>query len=152
MTGSQSITTTTTTSLRGIIELLEGHPSRNVVEIISHTSWGPKPFPGRVKLIFKVHNVPRIVAMKSHATAGLVEGNNGEENARYIIDRNEGLEEWEVVVVVVVMVYDEWARVTHWVEDEFGDMSGSRNDDLAPEVVGELVVEEVVALVEGEVP
>ena len=54
--------------------------------------------------------------------------------------------------MVVVMVYDEWARVTHWVEDEFGDMSGSRNDDLAPEVVGELVVEEVVALVEGEVP
>ncbi|KAG5000452.1 hypothetical protein JHK87_021524 [Glycine soja] len=146
MTGSRSITTTTTTSLRGIIELLEGHPSRNVVEIISHTSWGPKPFPGRVKLIFKVHNVPCIVAMKAHATAGLVEGNNGEENARYIIDGNE------VVVVVVVMVYDEWARVTHWVEDEFGDMSDSRNDDLAPEVVGELVIEEVVALVEGEVP
>ncbi|KAG5136865.1 hypothetical protein JHK82_021596 [Glycine max] len=89
MTGSRSITTTTTTSLRGIIELLKGHPSRNVVEIISHTSWGPKPFPGRVKLIFKVHTVPCIVAMKAHATAGLVEGNNGEENARYIIDGNE---------------------------------------------------------------
>ncbi|KAG5015920.1 hypothetical protein JHK85_022056 [Glycine max] len=41
------------------------------------------------------------------------------------------------------MVYDEWARVTHWVKDEFGDMSGSRNDDLAPEVIGELVVEEI---------
>ncbi|KAL3004490.1 hypothetical protein AAZX31_08G167600 [Glycine max] len=50
------------------------------------------------------------------------------------------------------MVYDEWARVTHWVEDEFGDMSDSRNDDLAPEVVGELVVEETAGnkLEEGE--
>ena len=97
MTGSQSITTTTTTSLRGIIELLEGHPSRNVVEIISHTSWGPKPFPGRVELIFKVqrasHTLARFEefrkAMKARATAGLAEGNDDEENTWCIADGNE---------------------------------------------------------------
>ncbi|KAH1132982.1 hypothetical protein GLYMA_05G056600v4 [Glycine max] len=96
MTRSRSSTTTTTSS-RGIIELPEGHPSRNVVEIIFHTSWGPKPFPGRVELIFKLQNAPRTVsrfeefreAMKGRAAAGLAEGNDGEENARCIADGNE---------------------------------------------------------------
>nr|KYP55404.1 hypothetical protein KK1_001616 [Cajanus cajan] len=94
---SSTTTTTTTTSSRGIIELSEGHPSRNVVEIIFHTSWGPKPFPGRVELIFKVQNGPRTVsrfeefreAVKGRAAAGLAEGNDWEENARCIADGNE---------------------------------------------------------------
>ncbi|KHN09794.1 hypothetical protein glysoja_017095, partial [Glycine soja] len=83
MTRSRSSTTTTITSSRGIIELPEGHPSRNVVEIIFHTSWGPKPFPGRVKLIFKVQNAPRVVArfkdflkvIKARIVARLTKGN-----------------------------------------------------------------------------
>jgi len=50
------------------------------------------------------------------------------------------------------VVYDEWARVTSWVEGEFGDTGGSRNDGVAPEAAGEVVAEEVVAGVEGEVP
>ncbi|KAK7265899.1 hypothetical protein RJT34_33524 [Clitoria ternatea] len=90
-------TTTTTTSSRAIIELPEGHPSRNVVEIIFHTSWGPKPFPGRVDAIFKVKSGTRTVsrfeefreAVKGRAAAGLAEGNNWEENARCIADGNE---------------------------------------------------------------
>lgn len=94
---SSTTTTTTTTSSRGIIELPEGHPSRNVVEIIFHTSWGPKPFPGRVEVIFKVQNGPRTVsrfeefreAVKGRAAAGLAEGNDWEENARCIADGNE---------------------------------------------------------------
>ncbi|KAG5132927.1 hypothetical protein JHK82_024115 [Glycine max] len=97
MTRSRSSTTTTITSLCGIIELLEGHPSHNVVEIIFHTSWGPKPFPGRVELIFKVqrasHTLARFEefrkAMKARATAGLAEGNDDEENTWCIADGNE---------------------------------------------------------------
>ncbi|TKY55423.1 hypothetical protein E2542_SST19838 [Spatholobus suberectus] len=98
MTRSRSsTTTTTTTSSRAIIELPEGHPSRNVVEIIFHTSWGPKPFPGRVEVIFKVQNGPRTVsrfeefreAVKGRAAAGLAEGNDWEENSRCIADGNE---------------------------------------------------------------
>ncbi|KAL2321598.1 hypothetical protein Fmac_025977 [Flemingia macrophylla] len=101
MTRSRSSTTTTTTattSSRGIIELPEGHPSRNVVEIIFHTSWGPKAFPGRVEAIFMVQNGPRTVsrfeefreAVKRRAATGLSEGSGWEdENARCIADGNE---------------------------------------------------------------
>ncbi|XP_027336969.1 uncharacterized protein LOC113850586 [Abrus precatorius] len=98
MSRSRSTTTTTmTTSSRVIIELPEGHPSRNVVEIIFHTSWGPKSFPGRVEMIFKVQNGSRTIsrfeefreAVKARAAAGLSEGNDWEENARYIADGNE---------------------------------------------------------------
>ncbi|KAK7330733.1 hypothetical protein VNO77_24931 [Canavalia gladiata] len=98
ITRSRSTTTTsTTTASRAIIELPQGHPSRNVVEIIFHTSWGPKPFPGRVEIIFKVQNASRTVsrfeefreAVKGRAAAGLAEGNDWEENARCIADGNE---------------------------------------------------------------
>ena len=69
-----------------------------------------------------------------------------------VLGEVEGLDEWEVVVVVVVMVYDEWACVTRWVESEFDDVGGSQNDDIALEVACELVAKEVVVVVEGEVP
>ncbi|XP_020217883.1 uncharacterized protein LOC109801266 [Cajanus cajan] len=75
-----------------LTELSEGHPSRNVVEIIFHTSWGPKPFSGLVEMIFKVHNGPRTVsrfeeyrqAVKSRAGPA-----HDEENARCAADGNE---------------------------------------------------------------
>ncbi|CAL0331693.1 unnamed protein product [Lupinus luteus] len=75
-------------------ELTEGHPSRNVLEIIFHTSWGPKPFSGRVEMIFKVNNAPRTVsrfeeyreAVKCRSGSG---GSSWEENARCVADGNE---------------------------------------------------------------
>ncbi|KAL2901714.1 Pyruvate phosphate dikinase 1 chloroplastic [Bienertia sinuspersici] len=45
-----------------VTELQVGHPSRNVVEIIFHTRWGPKVFSGRVEMIFKIQNLARTVA------------------------------------------------------------------------------------------
>ncbi|KAH1068325.1 hypothetical protein GYH30_006035 [Glycine max] len=97
MTRSRSSTTTTITSSRGNIELPKGHPSHNVVEIIFHTNWGRKPFPSRVKLIFKVQNVSRVVArfkdflkvIKARIVARLTKGNEGKENVRCITDGNE---------------------------------------------------------------
>ncbi|XP_061357886.1 uncharacterized protein LOC133302152 [Gastrolobium bilobum] len=105
---SRSTTATTTTTTRhtttpdprfpSLMELTEGHPSRNVVEIIFHTSWGPKPFSGRVDMIFKVHNGPRTVsrfeeyreAVKGRSGSGSpVKGSNWEENARCVADGNE---------------------------------------------------------------
>ncbi|KHN37602.1 hypothetical protein glysoja_007305 [Glycine soja] len=84
--------------------------------------------------------------VKACATARLAKGNDDEENAWCIADGKK------VVVVVVVMVYDEWACVTRWVESEFDDVGGSQNDDIALEVACELVAKEVVIVVEGEVP
>lgn len=45
-----------------VTELQVGHPSRNVIEIIFHTRWGPKGFSGRVEVIFKIQNLPRTVS------------------------------------------------------------------------------------------
>ncbi|KAL9242892.1 hypothetical protein vseg_016849 [Gypsophila vaccaria] len=42
-----------------VTELPKEHPSRNVVEIIFHTRWGPTGFSGRVEMVFKVHNPAR---------------------------------------------------------------------------------------------
>ncbi|KMT12531.1 hypothetical protein BVRB_5g097800 [Beta vulgaris subsp. vulgaris] len=42
-----------------VTELQMGHPSRNVVEIIFHTRWGPKGFSGRVEVVFKIQNLGR---------------------------------------------------------------------------------------------
>ena len=50
------------------------------------------------------------------------------------------------------MVYDQWARVTRWVEGKFDDTGGSRNDSIATEAVGKIVAKEVVPGVEGKVP
>ncbi|KAK9276574.1 hypothetical protein L1049_006109 [Liquidambar formosana] len=78
-----------------LTELPEGHPSRNVVEIIFHTSWSPaKAFSGRIEMIFKVQNLPRTVTrfeeyremVKSRAGSG---GGTWEDDARCIADGNE---------------------------------------------------------------
>ncbi|KAH1115648.1 hypothetical protein J1N35_009026 [Gossypium stocksii] len=100
---SSSTSTTTTRSVRNpdpvlpsLTELPEGHPSRNVVEIIFHTSWSPKAFTGRIEMIFKVQNGPRTVTrfdeyretVKTRSgSGGLVSGD--EENARCVADGNE---------------------------------------------------------------
>ncbi|KAK7309044.1 hypothetical protein RJT34_05466 [Clitoria ternatea] len=91
-------TPTSDSRVPSLTELTEGHPSRNVVEIIFHTSWGPKPFSGQVEMIFKVHNGPRTVsrfeeyreAVKNRAgSVGPARESNWEENARCVADGNE---------------------------------------------------------------
>ncbi|KDO61492.1 hypothetical protein CISIN_1g023656mg [Citrus sinensis] len=80
-----------------LTELPEGHPSRNVVEIIFHTRWGPKPFSGRIEMIFKVQHASRTAArfeeyremVKCRATSGPSSGRSSEENARCVADGNE---------------------------------------------------------------
>ncbi|KAI6702258.1 hypothetical protein NL676_011394 [Syzygium grande] len=87
-----------------LTELPEGHPSRNVVEIIFHTSWSEKSaFPGRVEKIFKVQTGPKTTArfeeyreaVKSRAGSGSgfgqgVVGACSEDNvARCVADGNE---------------------------------------------------------------
>ncbi|PRQ18145.1 putative poly(ADP-ribose) polymerase, catalytic domain-containing protein [Rosa chinensis] len=85
-----------------LTELPEGHPSRNVVEIIFHTSWSPKAFSGRIEMIFKVQNGSKTVArfeeyrevVKSRSRAGSdcgpkVGSEYEEENARCVADGNE---------------------------------------------------------------
>ncbi|CAK8575920.1 unnamed protein product [Lathyrus sativus] len=104
---TETVTTTTTTNpyhsvsdpcLSSHTELTEGRPSRNMVEIIFHTSWGPKSFSGRVEMIFKVHNGSRMVsrfeeyheAVKTRSgSVNTGSDDNHEENARYIADGNE---------------------------------------------------------------
>ena len=44
-----------------LTELPDGHPSRNVVEIIFQSSWSPDEFPSRVEMIYKVENGSRTV-------------------------------------------------------------------------------------------
>ncbi|KAK4740822.1 hypothetical protein SAY87_024410 [Trapa incisa] len=82
-------------------ELPEGHPSRNVVEIIFHTGWNPRAFAGRIEMIFKVQNGPRAVAhfeeyreaVRSRAACSYSPENRyfrpGDENARCAADGNE---------------------------------------------------------------
>lgn len=80
-----------------LTELTDGHPSRNVVEIIFHTSWGPKTFSGQVEMIFKVQNGHRTVTrfeeyrelVKGRAGSGLGPERPAEENARCVADGNE---------------------------------------------------------------
>ncbi|KAK8559940.1 hypothetical protein V6N13_061437 [Hibiscus sabdariffa] len=84
--------------LPALTELPEGHPSRNVVEIIFHTSWSPKAFTGRIEMIFKVQNGPKTVtrfdeyremvkARSGSGSGGLISAD--EENARCVADGNE---------------------------------------------------------------
>ncbi|XVF10801.1 hypothetical protein REPUB_Repub07fG0214700 [Reevesia pubescens] len=84
--------------LPALTELPEGHPSRNVVEIIFHTSWSPKAFTGRIEMIFKVQNGPRTVTRfeeyretvktrPGSGSGGKVSAD--EENARCVADGNE---------------------------------------------------------------
>ncbi|KAL6986055.1 hypothetical protein U1Q18_019422 [Sarracenia purpurea var. burkii] len=82
-----------------LTQLSEGHPSRNVVEIIFHTSWSPKSFSGRIEMVFKVQNLPRTVALfeeyreKVKSRAALECGNRQEggceNHARCVADGNE---------------------------------------------------------------
>ncbi|XP_019156657.1 PREDICTED: uncharacterized protein LOC109153251 [Ipomoea nil] len=79
-----------------LTELPEGHPSRNVVEIIFHTSWSPKSFSGRVEMLFKVQNLPRTgtrfeeyrEAVKKRA-GGAAPVDGREDHARCVADGNE---------------------------------------------------------------
>ncbi|XVF52649.1 hypothetical protein PTKIN_Ptkin05aG0035400 [Pterospermum kingtungense] len=84
--------------LPALTELPEGHPSRNVVEIIFHTSWSPKAFMGRIEMIFKVQNGPRTVTRfeeyretvktrSGSGSGGLASADD--ENARCVADGNE---------------------------------------------------------------
>ncbi|XP_010264226.1 PREDICTED: uncharacterized protein LOC104602302 [Nelumbo nucifera] len=84
-----------------LTELTEEHPSRNIVEIIFHTSWSPKAFSGRIEMIFKVQNLPKtlsrfedyrevVKARASSRSAGSnSSGNSMEEDVRCIADGNE---------------------------------------------------------------
>ncbi|KAJ7944766.1 C2H2-like zinc finger protein [Quillaja saponaria] len=81
-----------------LTDLPEGHPSRNVVQIIFHTSWSPKAFTGRIEMIFKVQNGSKTVSrfeeyremVMARAGSGCpTEGSSWEENARCVADGNE---------------------------------------------------------------
>ncbi|KAD3641200.1 hypothetical protein R6Q59_003825 [Mikania micrantha] len=84
-----------------LTDLPEGHPSRNVVEIIFHTSWSPKVFSGRIEMVFKVQNLARTVTrfeeyrefVKSGSGSkdNVGSGLNGfkEDHARCVADGNE---------------------------------------------------------------
>ncbi|XP_050226440.1 uncharacterized protein LOC126676307 [Mercurialis annua] len=78
-----------------LTEVSEGHPSRNVIEIIFQTSWSNKSFPGRIEMIFKVHNGSRTATRFEEyremvkTRAGLTVGATWEENARCVADGNE---------------------------------------------------------------
>ncbi|XP_076907190.1 uncharacterized protein LOC143563565 [Bidens hawaiensis] len=80
-----------------LTELPVGHPSRNVVEIIFHTSWSPKVFSGRVEMVFKVQNsgrtVTRFEEYRELVKSGSGSGHNGfgEDYARCVADGNEVL-------------------------------------------------------------
>ncbi|KAL5551155.1 hypothetical protein UlMin_001331 [Ulmus minor] len=98
-TGSTRLTRTHEQFLPALTELPEGHPSRNVVEIIFHTSWTPKSFSGRIEMIFKVQNGSKTVTrfeeyrelVKTRSGSGDPVGETTckEENARCVADGNE---------------------------------------------------------------
>ncbi|GAB4857053.1 hypothetical protein Ancab_014964 [Ancistrocladus abbreviatus] len=92
------------TFFHSLSELPEGHPSRNVVEIIFHTRWGSKTFPGRVEIVFKIQNVAKTVTrfeeyrevVKSRAESGSPSGSGDDgctkfevSSARCVADGNE---------------------------------------------------------------
>ncbi|KAL7111389.1 hypothetical protein ACP275_05G083900 [Erythranthe tilingii] len=80
-----------------LTELPQGHPSRNVVEIIFHTSWGDKTFSGHVQMVFKIQNLTRTLTrfeeyrerVKSSwvISADTVDG--VQDHARCVADGNE---------------------------------------------------------------
>ncbi|KAF5734889.1 hypothetical protein HS088_TW15G00386 [Tripterygium wilfordii] len=80
-----------------LTDLPVGHPSRNVVEIIFHTSWSPKSFTGRIDVVFKIQHGPKTVArfeeyremVKARAVSDGT--STWEENARCVADGNEVL-------------------------------------------------------------
>lgn len=80
-----------------LTELPAGHPSRNVVEIIFHTSWGEKSFSGQVEMVFKVLNPTRTVTrfeeyretVKSCLSYTDAVDGAVEDHARCVADGNE---------------------------------------------------------------
>ncbi|CAA7060077.1 unnamed protein product [Microthlaspi erraticum] len=80
-----------------LTELPDGHPSRNVVEIIFQSSWSSDEFPGRIEMIFKVENESRTVTrfeeyreiVKSRAGVNGDRVGTCEEDARCLADGNE---------------------------------------------------------------
>ncbi|XP_042510782.1 uncharacterized protein LOC122086134 [Macadamia integrifolia] len=106
-----------------LTELPEGHPSRNVVEIIFHTSWSPKVFSGRIEMMFKVQHLAKTVArfeeyrelVKSRCGGGGGGGNGGsssasskEDDVRCVADGNE------------VMRFHCLGPATGWIHDDGG--------------------------------
>lgn len=85
--------------LSALTELPEGHPSRNVVEIIFHTSWTHIAFTGQIEMIYKVQNGSKTItrfeeyreSVQSRSRSGTPNGGSGweEENARCVADGNE---------------------------------------------------------------
>lgn len=79
-----------------LTELPKDHPSRNVVEIIFHTSWGEKNFSGQIEMVFKVQSLTRTLnrfeeyrdAVKLRAGCAAA-GDGGEDRVRCIADGNE---------------------------------------------------------------
>lgn len=71
-----------------LTDLPKDHPSRNVVEIIFHTSWGEKSFPGRVEMVFKVQNLTRTLT-RFEEYRDAVKRRAGGGDARCIADGNE---------------------------------------------------------------
>ncbi|KAL0296227.1 UNVERIFIED_CONTAM: hypothetical protein Sradi_6674800 [Sesamum radiatum] len=81
-----------------LTELPEGHPSRNVVEIIFHTRWGDNSFSGQVEMVFKVQNLTRTVTrfeeyreMVKSRVSSTDATDGGEDHARCVADGNEVL-------------------------------------------------------------
>ncbi|GMH22767.1 hypothetical protein Nepgr_024610 [Nepenthes gracilis] len=82
-----------------LCELPEGHPSRNVVEIIFQTRWTPKPFTGRIEMVFKIQNMQKTVsrfedyreAVKNRAGSRSARDDlcKYEDTARCVADGNE---------------------------------------------------------------
>ncbi|KAG7557557.1 hypothetical protein ISN44_As11g035260 [Arabidopsis suecica] len=84
-----------------LTDLPDGHPSRNVVEIIFQSSWSSDEFPGRVEMIFKVENGSKAVTrfeeyredVKSRwrlkFDSDEVNGGACDEDARCLADGNE---------------------------------------------------------------
>ncbi|KAF5755307.1 hypothetical protein HanRHA438_Chr17g0811281 [Helianthus annuus] len=84
-----------------LTDLPVGHPSRNVVEIIFHTSWSPKVFSGRIEMVFKVQNSGRVVTRfeeyrelvksgsGSMGNSGSGQPGSGDDHARCVADGNE---------------------------------------------------------------
>ncbi|CAN8246373.1 unnamed protein product [Cochlearia groenlandica] len=77
-----------------LTDLPDGHPSRNVVEIIFQSSWSSEEFPGRVEMIFKVENGSKAVTRFEEyrdAVKSRFDFNGGacDEDARCSADGNE---------------------------------------------------------------
>lgn len=82
--------------LPALSDLPEGHPSRNVVEMIFRARWSPNTFVGRIELVFKVQHGARTLArFKEYRETVKVRAGSGgrkdddEENARCVADGNE---------------------------------------------------------------